>query len=213
MKTKNAFYLLSLLLFGCAPANVSPGMTFLVGLNQYQGEMARLESRPERWFDRQRLGESLKATYLVTMGGSREFNRLVDLDVRKREFLITLRETSVRPERAKEMREELVAINRNMDDLKAVVKEQLAIAELRAQEQPQQRIESVAAVGLLNLAMDGFSANGNARQQTVKVGQYVVTDYGNLSTVRTPEGQTYRCATVLVQEEGAAIRCEPPPGK
>lgn len=213
MKAKNAFYLLLLLLFGCAPANVSPGMTFLVGLNQYQGEMARLESRPDRWFDRQRLGESLKATYLVTMGGSKEFNRLVDLDVRKREFLIALRETSLRPERAKEMREELVTMNRSINDLKGVIKVQLANAELRSQEQPQQRIESIAAVGLLNLALDGFSANSGATQQTVKVGQYVVTDYGNLTTVRTPEGQTYRCATILVQEEGAGIRCEPPAGK
>jgi hypothetical protein len=213
MKIRNALYPLLFSLFGCAPANVSSGMTFLVGLNHYQGEMARLEARPDRWFDRQRLGDSLKATHLVTMGGSKEFNRLVDLDVRKREFLITLQETSVRPERAKEMREELVTISRNIDDLKAVVKEQLASAELRAQEQTQQRIENIATIGLLSLAMDGFSANGSATQQTVKVGQYVVTNYGKLSTVTTPEAQTYRCTTILVPEEGAGIRCEPPPGK
>ena len=89
LKLKQALLLSLLVLFGCSPANTNPGATFLVGLNGYQGEMERLESRPERWFDRQRAGDSLKKTYLVTFGGSREFNRMVDLDVRRREFLIT----------------------------------------------------------------------------------------------------------------------------
>jgi hypothetical protein len=111
------------------------------------------------------------------------------------------------------MREELVTISRNIDDLKAVVKGQLASAELRAQEQSQRRIESIATIGLLNLALDGFSDNSSTTQQTIKVGQYVVTNYGKLSTVTTPEAQTYRCTMILVQEEGARIRCESPPGK
>jgi hypothetical protein len=112
---KLALYLFLLALCSCAPANVSPGMTFLVGLNGYQTEMERLESRPERWFDRQRAGDALKKTYVLTMGGSREFNRLVDLDVKRREVLITLRDSAVKPDRAKEMKEELVAININVD--------------------------------------------------------------------------------------------------
>src|ERR687891_13565 len=98
LKLRAAFYSLLILLFGCASANVSPGMTFLVGLDGYQDEMQRLENKPERWFDRQRAGDGLKKTYLITMGGSREFNRMVDLDLRRREFLITLRASSVPPE-------------------------------------------------------------------------------------------------------------------
>ncbi|MGH8544283.1 MAG: hypothetical protein ACREX3_11785 [Gammaproteobacteria bacterium] len=207
--------LILLMLLGCAPANVSPGMTFLAGLNHYQVEMARLESRPDRWFDRQRLGESLKQTHLVTMGGSREFNRLIDLDVRRREFVIALRDPSLRPDRAKEIRAELPAMQRNMDDLKGVIKRQLSAAELRAHEQPQV-IETVAAIGLLHLGLDGFSGSNSFAYpsvRAVKVGQYLVTDHGNVTTVRTPEGQTYRCALILVQDEGAGIRCEPPSGK
>ena len=128
---KLALYLFLLALCGCAPANVSPGMTFLVGLNGYQTEMERLEARPERWFDRQRAGDALKKTYVLTMGGSREFNRLVDLDVKRREFLITLRDSAVKPDRAKEMKEELVAININVDDLKQAVRTQVANTELK----------------------------------------------------------------------------------
>jgi hypothetical protein len=215
MRADRLLYAVFLLCLGCAAANVSPGMTLWVGLKQYHLEMARLESRPERWFDRQRLGESLKTTHLATMGGSREFNRLVDLDVRKREFLIALRDSSLRPERAKEIREELVTINRNIDDLKGLIKEQLTGVELRSGTDAQ-KVETVAAIGLLHLALDGFSANSAATDpsaRVVKIGQYVVTDHGNLASVRTPEGQTHRCATILVQEEGAGIRCDPVAGK
>jgi hypothetical protein len=211
-----------LLLLGCATSNVSPGMTLLVGLNHYQAEMTRLESRPDRWFDRQRLGESLKAAYLVTMGGSREFSRLVDLDVRKREFLIALRETSLRPERVKEIREELVIIDQNITELKRVIKEQLASFELRSQGQAE-NVETVAAIGLLHLALDGFSTNekgtvglperGLSSSPKVNVGQYLVTDHGKLTTVSTPEGQTYRCSPILLPDEGASIRCEAPATK
>jgi hypothetical protein len=215
MRADRLLYPVFLLCLGCAAANVSPGMTLWVGLKQYHLEMARLESRPERWFDRQRLGESLKTTHLATMGGSREFNRLVDLDVRKREFLIALRDSSLRPERAKEIREELVTINRNIDDLKGLIKEQLTGVELRSGTDAQ-KVETVAAIGLLHLALDGFSAKSAATDpsaRVVKIGQYVVTDHGNLASVRTPEGQTHRCATILVQEEGAGIRCDPVAGK
>lgn len=204
-----------LLLLACTQANVSPGMTFLVGLNQYQASMDALASRPDRWFDRQRLGQSLKATYLVTMGGSREFNRFVDLDVRRKEFLVALREPSLRPERAKEMHEELVTIHRSMDDLKPIIKAQIADAELRAREQPQ-RIEAIAAIGLLHLALDAFvsiDTSSKAPVSSVNIGQHVVTDQGALTAVRTPEGQVYRCTTLLIQEAGAAMKCEAPRAK
>jgi hypothetical protein len=216
LKRKALFYSLLLWLVGCAPANVSPGMTFLVGLDGYQREMQRLEGRPERWFDRQRAAESLKKTHVITVGGSREFNRMVDLDLRRREFLITMHHSSVRPERVQEMKDELVTIDKDVDVLKEIVKNQVAGAELQRQ-QASQPIETAAAIGLLHLAIDSFSSMGETpgpNVRAVKVGSYIVSDLGgSASTVRTPEGQIFRCTTVLVPEEGAAIKCEPPAGK
>src|SRR5215475_4868756 len=209
----NHILLLSFLgFFGCSQTNTNPGATFLVGLNGYQGEMERLESRPERWFDRQRAGDSLKKTYLVTFGGSREFNRMVDLDVRRREFLITLRASSLNQERVKEMKEELASMNKDVDSLKEIVKSQAARAELRSQQQPQQ-LEIVAVIGLVNIAIDSFASmtvpSGPSTPST-KVGPYVVSDFGGLfSTVTTPEGYIFRCATLVLSEEEAGIKCEP----
>jgi hypothetical protein len=216
LKLKPALFLSWLILFGCSSTNTNPGATFLVGLNGYQGEMERLESRPERWFDRQRAGDSLKKTYLVTVGDSREFNRMVDLDVRRREFLITLRASSVNSERVKEMKEELVSINKDVDALKEIVKSQAANAELRAQQQPQQ-VETFATIGLVNMAIDSFASMtipAGPNPPSTKVGRYMVSDFGGLlSTVTTPEGQTLRCTTLVFPEAGASIKCEPPARK
>jgi hypothetical protein len=41
------------------------------------------------------------------------------------------------------------------------------------------------------------------------VGQFLVTDLGTFSTVRTPEGQSYRCNVFSVPEEGGGITCQP----
>ena len=212
-KLKPALFLSLLFLFGCSSTNTNPGATFLVGLNNYQGEMERLEGRPERWFDRQRAGDSLKQTHLVTFGGSREFNRMVDLDVRRREFLITLRDYSVKPDRVKEMKDELVTMNKDVDSLKEIVKSQAANAELQSQQQSQQ-LETVAAIGLVNMAIDSFASMtlpSGPNPPSTKVGPYIVSDFGGLlSTVTTPEGQTVRCATLVFSEAGASIKCEPP---
>jgi hypothetical protein len=208
-KLKPAFFLSLLVLFGCSSTSTNPGATFLVGLNNYQGEMERLEGRPERWFDRQRAGDSLKQTHLVTFGGSREFNRMVDLDVRRREFLITLRDYSVKPDRVKEMKDELVTMNKDVDSLKEIVKSQAANAELQSQQ-----LETVAAIGLVNMAIDSFASMtlpSGPNPPSTKVGPYIVSDFGGLlSTVTTPEGQTVRCATLVFSEAGASIKCEPP---
>src|SRR5262249_4486387 len=157
-----------------------------------------------------RAGESLKKTYLVAIGGSREFNRMVDLDVRRREFLITLRDSSVKPDRVKEMEIELVSMNKNVDALKEIVKDQTATADLRAQHQPQQ-LEAVAAIGLVGMAIDSFSSMTvptGPNPPSTKVGPYIVSDFGSLfSTVTTPDGQTYRCATVIFPEVGPALQC------
>jgi hypothetical protein len=213
LKLKQSLYLSFLVLFGCSTAKTSPGATFFVGLNGYQDEMEKLEGRPERWSDRQRAGDSLKKTYLVSFGGSREFNRMVDLDVRRREFLITLRHSSVKPDRVKEMKDELTVMNNDVDALKEIVKGQAANAELRAQQQPQQ-LETVATLGLINMAIDSFASMiipAGPNPPSTKVGRYIVSDFGGLlSTVTTPEGQTLRCTTLVFPEAGASIKCEPP---
>jgi hypothetical protein len=194
---------------GCATGAYTPGATLLMGMQQYQGEMQRLNSSTSRWPERQQLGGSLKTVITATVGGSAEFYRLVDLDVRKREFTITMRETSLRPERLQEMKDELVKMNQEVAALKPIIRAQTAV--LSVQREAQQRVETVATAGLLNLALDAFSSNRSSGLEapSTKVDQYVVTDLGLFSTVRTPEGQTFRCALFGMPDEGAGIKCEP----
>jgi hypothetical protein len=173
--------------------------------------MDRLSGKPDRWPDRQKLAESIKTTYVVTLGGSKEFNRLVDLDLRRREFLITLRVESVTPEREKEMKAELIGIHEQMEELKKMVKNQIQRIELRDPAQTQ-GIESVATIGLLELAMDSFVVAippSAPPAISTRVGAYLVTDEGNLSTVQTPDGQTFRCRTTVIPDSGASISCVP----
>ena len=209
---KNALYVILFGVLGCTSVKVSPGMTFLVGLNEYQSEMEKLEEHPDRWFDRQRAGDVLKNTYRRTIGDSRQFNKMVDLDVKRREFLITLRESAVKPDRVKDMKEELVVMNRDVDGLKESVRLQVFEAERRARPQPEQ-FENIATIGLLNIAIDSFSVMAmpeSSNPRTTKVGPYAVSDFGDsLAMLRTPEGQIYRCTTLLVPEEGAKVKCEP----
>jgi len=206
---------LGLLLSGCATGPVSPGMTLLAGINHYQDEMELFGMRSERWPERQRMGDFLKLTFTAALGGSAEFNRLVEIDQRKREFLIALRDSPLSTERVREMREELVRMNQEMSGLKAAVKRQIAAIPLAAEE-VKQRIEGIATIGLLTLAIDDFSA---ARDPNVppatetKVGPYLVTSLVNSASVRTPEGQSYRCSTFVVEEQGVGINCEPAAGK
>src|SRR5262249_47664915 len=123
----------------------------------------------------------------------------------------TLRDSSVKPDRVKEMEIELVSMNKNVDALKEIVKDQTANAERRAQQQPQQ-IENLPAIGLGGLGSDEFSSitvSSAPEPPSTKVGPYIVSDFGSLfSTVTTPEGQTYRCATVIFPEVGAGIQCK-----
>lgn len=198
-------------LAGCAPRTASPGATLWAGLYSYQEEMRTLEARPERWPDRQRLAESIKSTYVATFGGSEEFNRLVNLDLRRREFLITLRAGGLKADREKEMQQELITMNRQIEALGPTIKRQFANSQLSAQD-PSQAIESVATIGLMNLAIDAFSpvtAKSDTVAPATEVGPYVVMGQGLFSEVRTPEGRIFRCATTLVPEAGASIKCEP----
>jgi hypothetical protein len=149
-------------------------------------------------------------TFAVTLGRSPEFNRLVDLDLRKRELMIALINLSS-PERAKEIKAELAAMNEESDALKAAVKRQIAAIPVAAQE-PNRRIEGIAAIGLLTLAIDGFFSTSNptgALAATTKVGPYAVTDMRDAASVQTPEGTIFHCTTFVVQDEGAGINCAP----
>ena len=217
MKTYKTRYLFLLLILGaCSSKSVSPGMTLLTGLNGYHDEMERLEGQEARWPERQRVGNTIRTTFLMTMGGSKEFNRLVELDVKRREYLIVLRANSLRPDRVAQVKQELVGINADIDALTTIVKGQVAARSTsQPQAEPQQMIESVATVGLLTMAIDNFSPNGAAdvAVPSINVGGYTVIDQKNFTLVKTPQGQTFQCTTVLVQEEGAGINCGALAGK
>jgi hypothetical protein len=143
----------------------------------------------------------------VALGRSQEFNRLVDLDLRKREFMITLSGSSLPADRVKEMKGEIGKMNEEADAFKAMVKRQIAAIPVAVQE---------PVKGIEEIAIDGFSSASNptgAIAPITKVGSYIVTDMGGSATVQTSQGQIYRCSTFLVQDEGAGIKCEPPGGK
>jgi hypothetical protein len=197
------------LLCGCSTGALTPGATLLSGITEYQGEMQRIGNSPQHWPARQRAGGMLKTVVTATVGGSAEFFRLVDLDVRKREFTITMRDGSVRTDRMQEMKDELIKMDEEIVVLKPVIRSQVAALPVRGE--AQQQVESVATLGLLNLAVDGFSSASprGFEAPSTNVDQYLITDLGSFATVRGPDGQTHRCAIYDVPEEGAGIRCEP----
>ena len=204
---KKVIYLCLLILFGCTPTSVSPGMTFLQSLNQYRQGVAQLEDKPERWPDRQAMGESLKTQYAYTIGPSAEFAQLVGLDFKRRELVIALSERSLKPERAAEIKEELAKIAKSTAGLLAPIRAQIVNAEVRAQQGPQ-RIEAIAAIGLLTLGLEAFSLDRSPNLSTTVSDRYIVTNNGPFSTVETPEGRIYRCAAILFGEGTASIKCE-----
>ena len=194
-------------LCGCvAAANLTPGATLLAGMQQYQEEMQSLAGSPTRWPERQQAAGALKTVALTALGGSREFLRMIDLDLRKREFDVTIRETNVRADRLQEMKDEIVKMNEEIASLKPIVKAQMSTVAIPGD--GQQRIESIATRGLLELALDDFSANGARRERLTEVDHHVVTDLGTFAIVRAPDGRTFRCIAFNVPEEGGGIRCE-----
>ena len=215
MKTYKTRYLFLLLILGaCSSKSVSPGMTLLTGLNGYHDEMERLEGQEARWPERQKVGNTIRTTFLMTMGGSKEFNRLVELDVKRREYLIALRANALRPDRAAEVNQELIKIDEEIDALSGLIKGQIT-RQTMSDPEPQKLIEGVATVGLLSMAIDNFSQSlpQVVSVPTAMVGGYTVIDQKNIAIVKTPEGQTFRCTTSLVQEEGAGIDCAALSGK
>ena len=196
-------------LYGCSAGNLTPGATLLAGMQQYQGDMQSLGGSPSRWPERQQAAGTLKTVVLATLGGSREFYRMVDLDLRKTEFAIAMHQTTLRADRLQEMKDELVKMNDEVVALKPIVRAQ--IATIPIQGDAQQRVEGAATRGLLTLSLDAFSASDarSVEARSTKVDQYVVTDLGSFSTVRSPEGQNFRCTVFNVPEEGGWIKCDP----
>jgi hypothetical protein len=194
---------------GCATGTASRGGTLLAGLNQYQGEMQLIGNQLSRWPERQQAAGTLKTVITGTVGASPEFYRLVDLDLRKREFTVTMREDNLRPDRVKEMKDELVSMDEEVAALKPVIKTQLSALTLH---EPGEQIDNVATLGMLGIALDGFSSSGAGRGSeapSTKVGQYVVTDLGGFSTVRAPDGKMFRCGLFGNYENGGGVKCEP----
>lgn len=209
MKLKIPVIVCLTLLGGCAATqSYTPGATLLSGFDNYKGDMQRIDNGLDRWPDRQRAAGTLKTVASATVGSSREFFRMIDLDLRKREFDLTLRDGSVRPERAQEMKEELVKIDEEIAALKPVVRAQIETSPLGGESQ--QRLESAATIGLLNLAVDNFSskAAGGFDAPSTKVGEYLITDLGSFARVRSPDGRIHRCTVLGMPEEGAALHCE-----
>ncbi|HYT56803.1 MAG TPA: hypothetical protein VEQ38_19020 [Verrucomicrobiae bacterium] len=210
MKIKALLFFLLIGAAGCSTGTYTRGATLLSGMQLYEGEMQRVANSPQRWPERQQAGGSLKTVITATVGGSTEFYRLVDLDIRKREFMITMREMSLPPDRLQEMKDELVKMNAEVGALKPIIRAQ--IAALPIQRDAQQHVESLATLGLLTLALDSFSSTSGARgleAPSTKIDQYVVTDLGSFATVRAPDGQTHRCSVFSIPDEGAGMKCEP----
>jgi len=207
---KETVCLLWFLLSSCGPPpSISPGMTFLQSLTKYRAGVEQLEDKPERWPERQALGDWLKSQYRFFIGASREFDRLLDLDFKRRELVIALNDPSLRPDRATEIKQELAKMDQDVADLIGPVKTQITNAELRAQQQPQ-KVEPFAAIGLMTLALEAFSFPSRPPSSSVTLsGGYVVNDHALFSTLRTPEGETYRCSTLSMGEAAAIIKCDP----
>lgn len=193
---------------GCASGNISRGGTLLLGMAQYQDAMQQTSSQISRWPERQRAAGELKTVITGTVGASIEFYRLVDLDQRTREFMIAMRRGSLKADRVQEMKEELVKMDEESAALRPVIKTQLAAVSAHDRSDP---IESVATLGLLGIALDGFAAPALSRgleSPSTKVGQYVVTDLDRFATVRAPDGKNYRCDKFGTLDSGAGVRCE-----
>lgn len=213
---KNPLYLLLIVFLGCGATRVmSPGATFLLSVDHYRGEMRALEKKPERWPERQELAEWLKTQYGSTIGKSARFEQLVDLASRRREFLIALQDPYLRPERVAEMKGEIAKMNKDLEDLRGPVTQQLESAEMRVPRDRSQRIETIAAIGLAALGIEALVSGISRRTAppVITVGErYSVTDNGPFATVRTAEGQIHRCSIVYIDEGVAGIRCDPPGG-
>jgi len=200
-----------LLLSACSTPRMTPGATLLSGLTTYESKMAAAGNSPGQWPTRQRAAAALKTIMMAGFQRHQELQRLVDLDLRKREFQITLEQTNVLPDRKAEMLAELRQIEMEIPKLKATIKSQLS-AQTVTEEERVAAVATAATLGWLQLRIESFptsrSGAGGA-SALVEVEQYTVTDLGQFAAVRAPDGQRYRCDVVHVEDEGSWLRCEP----
>jgi hypothetical protein len=216
-EVKNLLYLLLIVFLGCGtPPLMSPGATLLLSLDHYRREMRQLEKEPQRWPERQVLAEWLKTQYGTTIGKSAQFEQLVDTASKRREFLIVLQDhPNLRSERVAEMKEEVAKMNKELEELKRPVTAQVENVEMRVPRDRSQSIEAIAAIGLAALGIEVLVTGVSrlsAPPTTVVGERYSVTDNGPFATVRTPEGQVYRCSLFHIDEDVASVRCDPPGG-
>lgn len=202
--------LLIFLASACSTVRTTPGATLLSGLNTYQSQMTAAGNAPGQWPARQRAASALKLIMAAGFQRNQELQRLVDLDLRKREFQITLEQANVLPERKAEMTEELRQMELEVPKLKTAIKAQLS-SQTVTEEKRLAAAATAATIGWLQLRIESFPASPvgtGASSPSTQFAQYLVGDWGQFAMVRAPDGQRYRCDVVPVEDEGAWMRCE-----
>jgi hypothetical protein len=195
-------------LLGCSSDTATPGATLLSAIKHYQSEMASIGSSPERWPERQRTAGTFKTVVAVMMERPVEFNRMIDLDLKAKEFAVTMPTLAPESARIKEMTMEVGEMNRELAGLAERVEVQVAAMPVAAED----KVSAVATQGLLVIAVNSFvPANDSSANRSRQVGEYFVTDLGQVATVRAPDGKMFKCAVVDIDEEGARVRCQPSP--
>jgi hypothetical protein len=195
-------------LLGCSSNTATPGATLLSAIRHYQSEMASIGSSPERWPDRQRTAGTFKVIVAVILERPVEFNRMIDLDLKAKEFAATMPTLAPESARIKEMTTEVADMNRELAGLAGKVRGQVADIPVAAED----KVAAVATQGLLIIAIDSFVPANDSSVPAKRSGQiegYVVTDLGGLATVRAPDGRMFQCAVIEIGEEGAGVRCQP----
>ena len=203
MKTK--ILLLSFLFgLGCSSGSITPGATLLSAIKRYHNEMAAIGSRPERWPERQRMASALKAVVAVTLERPAEFYRLIDLDLKTREFAITMPTLAPASERLQELTTDIAAMNSEVASLVERIRGRVAAIPVAVED----KIAALATKGLLTIALNSFVPGGLADRST-EVEGYLVSDLGGIAAVRSPDGQMFRCAVFETEEDGGAgVRCQ-----
>ena len=157
-------------LLGCSSDTATPGATLLSAIKHYQSEMASIGSSPERWPERQRTAGTFKTVVTVMMERPVEFNRMIDLDLKAKEFAVTMPTLAPESARIKEMTMEVGEMNRELAGLAERVRVQ-ATMPVAAED----KVSAVATQGLLVIAVNSFvpandsSANRSEQSENISL--------------------------------------------